>query len=171
MTQATQDLLAGLEAVGAALAEGRDRYAVYSSVQEVLGRLVGHRLFTLLVVLPGQEEVQRFWSSNETAYPTSGRKRIGSTPWGRHVLASRQAYLGRNAADIRWAFFDHELIASLGLASVINIPVVLSGRTLGTMNLLDVEGRYEPRAVATAQRFAPYLVAPFRDEAEALDSR
>lgn len=160
-------ILSALDGVGAALTEGDGREHVYRAVDSALQTLIGHKLFTLLLLLPGGQEVQRFWSSNEQAYPLTGRKVIGSTPWGELVLAGRQSYLGRDAAAIRWAFADHELIASLGLASVINIPVVLHRNVLGTLNVLDAEGSYDDDAVATACRFAPYLISAFRDEREA----
>lgn len=160
-------ILSAEDEVAAALAEGADRFAVYRAVEAALGGLVGHRLFTLLVVLPGGEEVERFFSSDEKAYPLTGRKRIGSTPWGERVLKGRECYLGRDAAGIRWAFADHELIASLGLASVVNVPIVQHGTTLGTMNLLDAEGHYDEGSVPVALRFAPYLVPAFLAEREA----
>ena len=40
------------------------------------------------------------------------------------------------------AFFDHELIFSLGCESAINFPIRRDGRTLGSLNLLDVQGKY-----------------------------
>ena len=133
--------------------------AMYRSVEEETQRLVGHKLFTLLHV--DGADVARVYSSNTAAYPVFGRKPMGPTPWGKHVLENRMPYLGTTAADIRWAFFDHELIASLGLGSVINIPVVYDGKTIGTMNLLDAEGHYNEAHVANVVALAPLLVPAF----------
>src|SRR5690606_15725060 len=88
-------ILSELDSVGATIAEGSQAADVYLGVEAALGRLVGHRLFTLLAVLPGGEEVQRFWSSDPAAYPLTGRKQVGPTPWGERVLKGRQTYLGR----------------------------------------------------------------------------
>ena len=167
MTTDPAAILSELDGVGAAIAGGSGAADVYRGVETALARLIGHRLFTLLAVLPGGEEVQRFWSSDPAAYPLTGRKRVGPTPWGERVLAGRQSYLGRNAGDIRWAFADHELIASLGLGSVINVPVIQYGTVLGTMNLLHAEGHYDEGSLAVASRFAPLLVAPFHAEFQA----
>ncbi|MBJ3778363.1 GAF domain-containing protein [Acuticoccus mangrovi] len=158
------DILAALDTVATSLAEGADRYAVYRAVQDATNRLIGHRLFTLLVVLPGGEEVQRFYSSNEAAYPVSGVKRVGPTPWGEVVLKGKKSYLGPDLAAIRWAFADHELIASLGLGAVINIPILHHGTLLGTMNILNAEGHFRDLDVKVAARFAPYLVPGFHEE-------
>jgi GAF domain-containing protein len=168
MTASASDQLAALDAVAEVLAAAPDRAALYAAVSDALQGLVGHRLFTLLAVLPDGEEVQRFFSSNEAAYPLTGRKRVGPTPWGEVVLKGRQPWLGRDAAAIRWAFADHELIASLGLASAINIPVIRAGTLLGTMNLLHGEHHFAEDAVPVVGRFAPYLVSAFAEEIDAI---
>jgi GAF domain-containing protein len=90
-----------------------------------------------------------------------GLKRMGPTPWGDLVLERKQCYVTAGAEGIRWAFPDHELIASLGLASAINVPLVAMGQVLGTINVLDVAGRYTASDLPVVQSVAPYLVAPF----------
>ena len=157
MTTATDEL----RLCAAALGDPTGPDGLYRAVQASLGRLIGHRLFTLLITIEGGAEVERVWSSDEASYPLTGRKRMGPTPWGDHVLRSRRPWLGDGAEAIRWAFPDHALIASLGLACCINVPVVAFGRTLGTMNLLDREGAYGPADVEAASLFAPVLAAPF----------
>lgn len=148
-----------LEILVAALEEPGQPETLYRQLEEQTQMLVGHRLFTLLHV--DGAEVARVYSSNPSAYPVFGRKPMGPTPWGKHVMDGRQPYLGKDAASIRWAFFDHELIASLGLGSVINIPVVYSGETIGTMNLLDAEYHYTEAHVAPVAALAPCLIPAF----------
>ena len=104
--------------------------------------------------------------SNPQAYPLDGCKRMGPTPWGDLVLERRQCYLARDAEGIRWAFPDHALIASLGLESAINVPVVALGQVLGTINLLDAAGRYRDGDVAVVRSVAAYLALPFLREVQ-----
>lgn len=132
---------------------------LFRAMDEITRDLVGHRLFTLLYV-DGQE-VARIYSNRPAEYPVSGRKPMGPTPWGAHVLQGRQPYLGRDVAGIRWAFFDAPLIESMGLGSVINIPVLYDGQAIGTMNLLDREHHYREEHVAPLVRLAPALVPAF----------
>ncbi|ANN67071.1 GAF domain-containing protein [Bordetella bronchialis] len=146
------------QACGAVAARG-GREALYRALDHALGELVGHRLFTILYTSPDAQQVIRLYSNQPGAYPVSGAKKMGPTPWGDLVIRRGQPYIGNTADDIRWAFFDHELIASLGCDSVLNIPVVVEGKTLGTLNLLHQAGWYEERHVALATPFA-YLLAP-----------
>ena len=53
---------------------------------------IGFRLFTVLLVdLP---DVVRVHSSNPREYAVTGRKRMGPTPWGAHVIAGGKPWLG-----------------------------------------------------------------------------
>lgn len=146
------------------LAQAKEPADVYRAIEQLVARGPGARLFTLLVLTQDGQAVQRVYSSNEQAYPLAGQKRMGPTPWGDLVLTGRQTFLGRNADDIRWAFPDHELIASLGLASAINIPIVAMGRVLGTLNALDVAGHYSETDVQFMQAISPVLAVPYLRE-------
>jgi GAF domain-containing protein len=77
------------------------------------------------------------------------------------VLKGRKPYLGRDKAGIRWAFFDHVLIESMGLGSVINVPALYDGKVVGTINLLAPEGFYREEHVPLVERLAPLLVPAF----------
>lgn len=134
---------------------------VFAAADAAMKELIGHRLFTLLFVVPGGAEVERIYSSDPVAYPLTGRKPMGSTPWGEHVIVGRRAWLGRDMEAIRWAFFDHALIASLGCGTCINVPVCALGEVVGTMNILDREHAFDERHVALAQAAAPALAPAF----------
>jgi GAF domain len=131
----------------------------FAALDRLTKSLVGHQLLTLLYV--DGDEVARVYSNRPAEYPVSGRKPMGQTPWGELVLKDRKPYLGRDREGIRWAFFDHALIESMGLGSVINIPVVYDGACLGTVNLLDAEHHYRPEHVAPVAALAPLLVPAF----------
>lgn len=152
MTTALDRLTATLEQPGQPL-------ALYRALEAETKALVGHRLFTLLYV--DGEEVARVYSSHPVEYPLSGRKPMGPTPWGAQVLKGRKPFLGKDMAAIRWAFFDHDLIASLGCGSAINIPIVYDGATIGTMNLLDAEHHYHDGDVEKVLDLAPVLIPAF----------
>jgi GAF domain-containing protein len=162
-----------MRAVGtlaAALEQPDQPRTAFATAEAVCRGLIGHRLFTLLVHDEAAGEVARIYTSHAEEYPLSGRKAMRDTPWGRHVLHARRPYLGRTAADIRWAFPDHALIASLGCGAVINLPVVYDGRLLGTVNLLDAEGAYQGRHLELVRPLAALLVPGFLFELSAARS-
>ncbi|MEM7442244.1 MAG: GAF domain-containing protein [Pseudomonadota bacterium] len=162
MSPTDADRIAHLTHCGEAAALPGQPTLLYDALSEATKALVGHKLFTMMFLDEARNEAARVYSNQPDAYPVGGRKQLGEmTGWGHHVLDGRQPYLGRTEADIKWAFFDYELIISLGCGSVINIPVIWDGKILGTMNLLDAENAYSEQDIEPLMPFAPLLIAPF----------
>jgi transcriptional regulator with GAF, ATPase, and Fis domain len=141
------------------LREPGQPHVTFSTVEREIKELVGFQLFTLLVV--DGDEVVRLHTNWPAEQPIGGRKRMGPTPWGDHVLKQGRPFVGPDKVGLRWAFYDSELIESWGLGSVINIPVVYDGATIGTINILDAEHRYREEHVPLLTPFAPLLIPSF----------
>ena len=157
--RAPVDTLPHLAAVAAAIrAPGQPEAAFRALAAATLG----HKLFTCLLHHPAVRESERRYTSQPAAYPVGGRKAVPPTPWARRLFEERQPYIGYTADDIRSVFFDHALIASLGCASVLNLPVVHDGRTLGVLNLLHEARWYGEDDVPLGQVFAALAVPAFR---------
>lgn len=141
------------------VASAPDAGVAFRYAEEVARELIGHRLFTVMQFNPETMEVRRCYTSNPEEYPTGGRKEKRDTAWGRHVLEQGRFFIGSDADDIRANFDDHEVIARLGLESVLNVPIRFLGRTIGTMNLLDVAGYYRDDHVLIAEVIAAPLAS------------
>ncbi|MEM9247998.1 MAG: GAF domain-containing protein [Pseudomonadota bacterium] len=129
------------------------------ALERHLGEIIGHKLFTLMVIDRTTNEAARVYSSHPDAYPVKGRKPLGElTHWGTQVLERGEPYIGYDAADIRSVFFDHETIAALGCASVLNLPVSSDGTVIGTVNLLHEAHWYRPEHATRGAPFAALLV-------------
>ena len=151
------------EACLAALRRSGPPELLFRAVDAALEATVGHRLFTLLYVAPGGRRVKRLYSNKPREYPVGGYKEITHSPWQKHVIEEQRPWIGYNAQDIEWAFFDHALIKSLGCESAINVSVVYAGRLLGTMSLLDAANHYREEDVARIEPYAALLIGPFLD--------
>ncbi len=159
MTQAQRpDPQAHLAAVAAATKRDGQPQASFRALDRAMAEAIGHKLFTVLLHHADSGDSERFYSNRPEAYPVGGRKALNPTFWTQHVLREQRAYLGRNAADVAAVFYDHELIASLGCESVLNIPVVFNGVTLGTLNLLDAADHYSEADVELGAIFAALAV-------------
>jgi GAF domain-containing protein len=149
-----------LARLAAGVAEAADPGAAFECIAAAAGRAIGHRLFTVMAFDRDTMQVQRLYSSNPRDYPPGGRKAKRDTAWGRHVLEEGRPFIGRSARDIREHFDDHELIAHLGLESVLNVPVRVCARTLGTMNLLHDAAFYDESHLAPGRLLAAVLAGP-----------
>lgn len=134
-----------LSAYALTVANASSRDEVCKAAEHAAAATIGHSLFTIMAFDRDQMEVERFYTSDPANYPAGGRKKKRDTDWGQFVLVDGQTYIGASDEDIRKNFDDHEVIASLGLCSVINIPIKQLGVTIGTMNLLDTTAHYDER--------------------------
>jgi hypothetical protein len=153
-----------LGAVAAAQGGADQPGTLFAVLDDALNSAIGHKLFTILTYDEVTGEAARIYSNLPGPYPTGGRKRLAPGPWTQAVLDRGEAYIGRTQDDLRDVFSDHELIASLGCASVLNMPVRWRGHTLGSLNLLHQAGWYDEDDVAACLPFAqltlPALLAP-----------
>ena len=145
------------------IAESDSHYAIFATVADAADIVIGHKLFTVMVFNAEAMEVSRVYSSNRQAYPPRGMKKKRDTAWGRRVLERGEPYIGCSADDIRANFNDHEIILGLGLQSVLNMPVRIDGKTIGTMNLLHEREYYSTPDFEAASLLAGLLVCPLSE--------
>ena len=129
------------------IAEAKRADAAFSALQALVQATVGAKLFTYMTVDMAAEVARRAYTSDPKSYPTSGTKPIRYDSWFDIVHKERRYFVANTIIDIAKVFSDHELIDSLGCQSVVNMPVVLGGELVGTVNMLDVEGYYTPERV------------------------
>ena len=130
------------------IAEAKGADAAFSALQALVQASVGAKLFTYMTVDMEAEVARRAYTSDAANYPTSGTKPIRYDSWFDIVHKERRYFVANTIADIAKVFPDYELINLLGCQSVVNMPVVLGGDLVGTVNMLDVEGYYTPERVA-----------------------
>jgi GAF domain-containing protein len=151
-------LLAGI------VAEAADPHAVFAAADALVQRTVGHKLFTIMRVHEAAHEVERVYTTNAAAYPIGGRKPKRDTDWGRVVLTEGRVFVARTPAELRLAFADHALIESLGIGSIMNVPIAAGGRRVGVMNVSHEAGWFTPEDVdrgrVVAALLAPVLLSP-----------
>ena len=159
--RADGDRMSALAAVARALVEPAQPAATFRALEQGMDAAIGHRLFTVLRYHADTGESERLYTNRPAAYPVGGRKALNPTGWTEQVLVGRRPYIGRTAEDIRAVFFDHELIASLGCASVLNVPVVWRAQVLGTLNLLHEAHWYGEDDLPLALTFAGLAVPAY----------
>ena len=72
-----------------------------------------------------------------------------------------EVFIARNREELRAAFADHELIFSLGIGSIMNVPVMLHGRCRGIVNLSHDAGHYGETDIPPARLLAGLLAPVF----------
>jgi hypothetical protein len=141
-----------LSAFNAAIAAARTPEAVWPPLADLAQAVAGHRLFTVTTVDMTAGLARRLYTSHPREYPVSGTKPIHRDAWFDIVQGEGRSFVANTIADIAKVFPDHELIWSLGCGSVLNLPVMLRGELVATVNLLYGEHHYTPARVQAAER-------------------
>jgi GAF domain-containing protein len=156
--------LADLTRLAEVSATAQEPMALYRAVDRLVQDVIGHKLFTMMRVHEASAEVERIYSSNTAAYPVGGRKQKQGTPWSRVVLDRGEVFVARNPDEVREAFADHELIASLGVGSIMNIPLAWRGRRVGTMNVSHEAGWFTGQDAEAGRLIAAFVVPSLLDD-------
>lgn len=140
---------------GAALALCRelpraaDLATALQTIERVRQELLGDGLLTVNHVQRPEHadaadliDLQRIWSSRPAEYPVAGRKRKGLTPWTRQLLLSGEIFIGEGSAALRQVFDDSPLILSMGLQSVMNVPLLRADACFATFNVLGTRPQW-----------------------------
>jgi hypothetical protein len=135
----------------AALAAARAPADAFTALDHLVQRRLGAKLVTVMTVESAGTLARRAYSNMPDAYPVSGTKPVEDNGWTRAVIHRGETFVANTLAAIAEVFPDHELIGSLGLSSVVNLPVSLGGEVLATLNLLDAEGYFAPERVTLLQ--------------------
>lgn len=137
----------------AAISYAKGSDACWKALEALAGDVAGHKLFTVMITDTAAALVRRAYSNMPNEYPSSGTKPLrGNTgDWFETVFNQRRTFVANTIEDIAKVFPDHELIASLGCGSVVNLPVVLEGELVAAINLLAPAGHYTPARVAAIE--------------------
>lgn len=145
-----------------AAAQSTDGYrAVFPILGELVQKLIGTGLLTCSVYDMQARQSRRIYTENAAAYPGGGYKPLSEGAWAEQVLERHEIYATLSIAEISEIFFDWELIRSLGFDSNANIPVVVAGKVIGTLNLLDQTGYYTAERLAAAPLLMPVASIAF----------
>lgn len=144
-----------------ALADAAGPLEAFAALRDLARTTLGHTLFTAMTFDSERGEARRIYSDRTDAYPVSGTKPAPHNAWADRVLVRRETFVANAIDEIAVLFPDHELIASLGCGSILNLPAVIGGKVLGTINCLDAPGHYTPERVAASEALRLPAVACF----------
>ena len=144
-----------------ALAEADQPRAAFAALEALSKARVQHRVFTLMALDPEAGLARRAWTNRTEAYPVSGAKPLHDDDWSRAVLGRHETWVMNTIDHISQHFPDYALIASLGCGASLNLPAVVGGRVLGTVNLLGPEGYFTADRIAAAETLKLPAAAAF----------
>ncbi|KJC64561.1 GAF domain-containing protein [Agreia bicolorata] len=148
-----------------------DAQEAFNDLAAVARRSPGAKLVTISTIDVDEDQMIRVYSTDPENYPVGGRdeplREGDDDPWYDRVVVQQRPWVSFDVDHLRENFADHELIESLGCGAIINVPVVHEGAVIGSINLLDADGRYDhssvDAAVLLAARIVPVLASLDQD--------
>ena len=138
--------------------ESGERQTVYKAVEAIAAETCGWVLLTTLKYDEAAQLVVRLHSSDAKAYPLGGTKPLNKITASHGGMDGGDVFLAADKDQVNSAFFDHELIFSLGISAILNSPIRHAGRRLGTLNFCGIAGTYGPDEIQSAKILAGLLV-------------
>lgn len=152
-----------LTLLATALAGVDARADVLRAVESIATARMQVTIFSASVFLPEAMELQRIHSSRPDVYPVGARKSKRGTSWAEQVLQRRQVFIGEGPLEMAAAFDDQERMASVGIRSIINVPVVVGDRCLGVLNFARGVERVSSAEIVVARLLGIAASAVFVD--------
>ena len=142
------DQQAALAAFTTALSVAKSEAQAFDALSVLTKATVGAKLFTVMTADMQAMLARRAYTDDPVNYPTSGTKPIVIDRWFEQVHGRHESFVANTLAEIDTVFPDAELIGRLGCGSVVNLPIILGGTMVATVNILHEEGYYTPERVA-----------------------
>jgi hypothetical protein len=152
-------------ALAIALKQG-EASELFKALQAELSNNFKIKLLTFTQIDMPQGKAKRLYSSDDASYAIGGFKPIEINDWTTCVIEQQRPFVAHKHNELAKVFFDHELIAQLGLGSVINWPVIVHSQVIGTVNLLAEEGAYLNTDLLALEKLTPWLAIPFLFESK-----
>ena len=134
-----------------ALATKDQPETTFKALERLVDETIGVTLFTLMEIDHDKGVARRNYTNMPEAYPVSGEKPMQHNSWSQHVQDEHKTFVANSIEEIADVFPDYELIQSLGCESCMNIPIVVAGTVLGTLNCLNVAGHFTPERIKASE--------------------
>lgn len=116
----------------------------------------GYIVFTVMALSLDLSVAKRIFSSHNDAFPVSGEKPIMRNDWFKQVVENKTLFCANQPEQMGDQFPDIDLIKALGCGSVLNVPIIISGKTVAVANILHRAGFFTPAMIdATLDALAP----------------
>lgn len=129
------------------IAAGNQPESIFSALEHLVDQTIGIKLFTLMEVDHARGVSRRNYSNQPDAYPVNGEKPIQNNEWTAQVQDRHETFVANSIDEIAAVFPDYEFIQSLGCESCLNLPIVVNGVVIGTLNCLHNAGHYTPERI------------------------
>ena len=146
-------------ALAEAIALADQPQAGFAALHLLAEAVVGAKMFTVLAFDFPNNVMVRLYSTNEAIYPTNAADPITDSIWERTLIGERRPLVLNDPEAMATLLPNVPELVDLGCEAMLNLPVVIAGKTIGAVNMLAETGRYTAERVESAKALAPAAAA------------
>ncbi len=124
---------------------------MFAALEELARSIVGVKMFTVTTDDETRLMSKRLHSSRPDVYPVHGLKPYELNKWTEIVTDGKQTFVANDIETIATVFHDADVMKSVGCEAIINVPVVLQGRVVATLNCSNAAGYYTEEKVQASE--------------------
>lgn len=136
-----------------ALADGP--MAILERLAERLKAEPGYDLFTVLAPHSSGTRLDRLFSTNHQQYPLGPADEVKDDLWFRRLFDEKLPIVANTMEEIGAWIPDYAIFIEQNYFSLLNLPVVFAGQTIGLINVMGGANHFDDAALAEIQNTIP----------------
>ena len=136
-----------------AIIEGSD--ALFKRLAARLKQGPGYDLLTVLAPNPDGKRLDRLYSTNHDQYPLGAADEVQDDVWFRQLFGKKQPIVANTMDEIGEWLPDYALFIDQNYFSLLNLPVLFAGKTIGLINMMGAAHHFDPVTLAKIDNELP----------------
>ena len=122
----------------------------------------GVRTITWLAARPDRQITERIGTSDTHNFPIGGSDPINEAAWSRRIYGDRLPIVANNPDEMAFYIPETADLVQMGYHSIVCAPILVGGRSLGTVNLIGEEpGLFTPGLLDEINALLPLAALAF----------
>jgi transcriptional regulator with GAF, ATPase, and Fis domain len=136
------------------IAEGTQ--AILEQIAERLKQSPGYDLFTVLAPHESGNRLERLYSTNQEQYPLGPADEVKDDVWFRQLFRNQEPIVANTMEEISvWLPVDYQIFIEQNYYSLLNLPVVFAGQTIGLINMMGAAHHFDPETLHQIREEVP----------------
>jgi hypothetical protein len=129
--------------------------AIFAAIAQSLHDRPGYDLFTILAPNPSGDRLDRLFSTNEDQYPLGPADQVNDDLWFRRLFQIRLPIVANTMDEIGNWLPDYAIFIEQNYFSLLNLPVVFAGQTIGLINMMAGPHHFDAAALSEIDAAIP----------------
>lgn len=129
--------------------------ALLALLSERLKAAPDYLLCTVLAPNERGDRLDRLFSTNLDQYPLGPADVVKDDIWFRRLFVEKLPIVANSLDEIAAWLPDYRIFIEQGYASLLNMPIVFAGETIGLINMMGDEGHFDAAALQAIRNDLP----------------